>query len=243
MLFYKLKPKLYLSSFLFRYKLEEISELNVLRICHCLLRLFTVLELVDVGYSSSRFKTFLFSQNIKLVDKGISIESIEKDFNDHISRNWNEIDIAEAINAYEKNLLVFINEYLYSQLKGVKFDFAENVNIEHIMPASGNNISTIRVDAGITDKDEFYSIVNRLGNKILLEEKINKSIGNEWFKTKKQTSINNKSGYKDSKYSIALDLTEYPNNVWTKGDIEIATDKAVKRIVNFIFNKVADDKV
>lgn len=229
--------KLYLSSYLFRYEPNDISESTVLDICQCLLRLFAILELVDAGYSSSKFKTFLFGLNIKLVDKTIPIETIKKSFNDHISENWTEKDIEGAVSDYDKNLLVYINEYLYAQSKDVEFDFAENVNIEHIMPASGNNISTIREDAGITDKDEFSTIVNKLGNKILLEEKINKSIGNEWFKTKKQTSINNKSGYKDSRYSIAVALTNYPKETWTKDDIDVVTKKAIERIVKFIFDK------
>ena len=229
--------KLYLSSYLYRFETTDFTEEKVGKVCDCLLRLFTVLELVDSGYSSSKFKTFLFSENIKFVDKNISIDTIESDFNDHINKNWKEEDISGAIAAYDKNLIVYLNEYLYTKSKSAKFDFAENVNIEHIMPASGRNITTIRQDAGIPDKDEFNSIVNKLGNKILLEEDINKSIGNEWFKTKKQNSINSKSGYKDSKYTIAVALTSYPKDIWTKDDIDIATKKAVERIVKFIFNK------
>lgn len=229
--------KLFLSGYLYRFETTDITEEKVVVVCDCLLRLFTLLELVDSGYSSSKFKTFLFSENIKLVDKAISIETIKNDFDDHIRKNWTEKDIAEAISGYDKNLLVYINEFLYVQNKCVKFDFADNVNIEHIMPASGNNISTIREDAGITDKEEFSMIVNKLGNKILLEEKINKAIGNEWFKTKKQNSINNKSGYKDSKYAIAVALTSYPKDIWTKDDIDTATNKGIERIVKFIFDK------
>jgi uncharacterized protein with ParB-like and HNH nuclease domain len=229
--------KLYLSSYLYRFETTNIKEAKVSELCECLLRLFTVLELVDAGYSSSKFKTFLFGENIKLVDSKITIDTIKDDFNEHIRINWKEEDISESISAYDKNLLVFLNEYLYANSKTVKFDFAENVNVEHIMPASGRNITTIQKDAGITDKDEFNSIVNKLGNKILLEEDINKSIGNEWFKTKKQNSINSKSGYKDSKYGIAIALTNYPNDIWTKEDIDIATKRAIERIVKFIFNK------
>ncbi len=229
--------KLYLSSYLYRFETTDITEEKVGEVCDCLLRLFTLLELVDSGYSSSKFKTFLFSVNIKLVDKTILIDIIKNDFNDHINKNWNEEGISEAISAYDKNLLVYLNEYLYTKSKSTKFDFAENVNIEHIMPASGRNITTIQQDAGITDKDEFNSIVNKLGNKILLEENINKSIGNQWFKTKKQNSINIKSGYKDSKYAIAVALTSYHKDTWTKDDIDIATMKAVERIAKFIFNK------
>jgi HEPN domain-containing protein len=228
--------KLFLSGYLYRYELTEITEENILDLCECLLRLFTVLELSDAGYSSSKFKTFLFSQNIKFVDKAVSIDTIKKEFNDHINNNWKQDTIADAIIEYDKNLLVFLNEYIYAKNKGTKFDFAENVNIEHIMPSSGRNLTTIQQDAKIATKEEFNGIVNKLGNKILLEEDINKSIGNEWFKTKKQNSINSKSGYKDSRYGIALALTAYPKDTWTKDDIDNATIKAAERIVKFIFN-------
>lgn len=228
---------MFLSSYLYRYDAEEITEVIVSDICEILLRLFTVLELSDAGYSSAKFKTFLFSENIKLVDKNISIEIIKNNFNEHISRNWTEDSIKESILEYDKNLLVFLNEYTFSKNKGVDFDFAENVNIEHIMPASGRNITAIQTDAGTSNKEEFNGVVNKLGNKILLEEDINKSIGREWFTTKKQNSINNKSGYNDSGYAIARALTDYTNDSWTKDDIDKATNKAVERIVKFIFNK------
>lgn len=229
--------KLYLSSYLYRYETKDITEDSILEVCECLLRLFTLLELGDAGYSSTKFKTFLFSENIKFVDKNVSIDTIRNDFNEHISKNWNESNISDAIIDYDKNLLVFLNEYIYSKSKNLKFDFAENVNIEHIMPASGRNITTIQQDANISSEEEFNSIVNKLGNKILLEEDINKSIGREWFKTKKQNSIKAKSGYKDSVYGIALALTSFSRDTWTKDDIDTATLKAVERIVKFIFNK------
>jgi len=228
--------KLYLIGYLYRDETTIITEENVLEISESLLRLFTILELVDAGYSSKNFKTFLFSENIKLVDTNISIDDIKKDFNEHISNSWSKESITEAISEYDKNILVYLNEYLYAKSKSVKFDFAENVNIEHIMPASGRNIDIIRQDAGIYDKDEFNGIVNKLGNKILLEEDINKSISNEWFKTKKQSSINNKSGYKDSKYVIAVELTNYFKDTWNKDDIDTVTAMAAERIVKFIFN-------
>ena len=103
------------------------------------------------------------------------------------------------------------------------------------MPASGRNIESIQQDAGIENADEFKATVNLLGNKILLEEDINKSIGNEWFKTKKIKSVKDKAGYKDSTYSIALALVDYPYDVWTKDDISAMTEKAAKRIMQFVY--------
>ena len=82
---------------------------------------------------------------------------------------------------------------------------------------------------------DISDIANKIGNKILLEEDINKSIGNEWFKTKKQKSINDKAGYKDSKYHIARALIDYPKDTWTKEDIETMTVKIAERISKFIF--------
>ena len=107
------------------------------------------------------------------------------------------------------------------------------------MPASGKNLSVIRTDAGIESDEEFRNLVNKLGNKILLENKINRTIGNEWFSTKVSTNLGNKTGYIDSKYPIASVLVdEYKGNhkpYWKKEDIQKATDKAGERIINFIF--------
>ena len=227
--------KIYLISYLFRFDESDITEEVVLEVGESLLKLFTILELVDAGFSSSRFKTFLFGEATKLVDKNIPIEEIRKDINDHIAKNWDKYFIEGQILDYEKNILVYLNEYLYAKLHDRTFTIDETLNIEHIMPASGHNTETIRQDAGIETREEFQSIANKLGNKILLEEDINKSISNEWFKTKKQKSIKDKSGYKDSKYQIARALIDYPKDTWTKEDIETLTVKIAERISNFIF--------
>lgn len=229
--------KIYLVMYLFRFDESDITEERVLEVGESLLKLFTILELVDAGFSSSKFKTFLFGEAIKLVDKNVSKDEIRKDISVHILKNWEKSFIENQILDYEKNILVYLNEYLYAKVHHYDFNFAETVNIEHIMPASGHNIETIRQDAGIDSKEEFIGLANKLGNKILLEEDINKSIGNEWFKTKKQKSIIDKSGYKDSRYNIARALTEYPKDLWTKDDIETATIKVAERISNFIFDK------
>ena len=232
--------KLYLAGYLYRFQSKDITPEAVVEISECLMRLFAILELVDAGYSSRNFKTFLFRTNIKLVNGDVSISEIKQDFSDHIRSSWKEEVIIESLQEYDKNILVYLNEYLYTKGKGLAFDFEENVNVEHIMPSSGRNLDAIRDDAGITTKEEFLSQVNKLGNKILLEEDINKSIGNEWFKTKKQRTIAEKAGFKNSKYGIATSLANYPKDTWDKSDIEIATKKASERIAKFIF---ADPKL
>lgn len=86
-------------------------------------------------------------------------------------------------------MLVYLNEYLLAKEKGMSFTLGTKYDIEHIMPYSGNNLQEIRKDAEIDSEEEFHSIVNKLGNKILLEEKINRTIGNEWFRIKVSTKL------------------------------------------------------
>ena len=235
--------RIYFISYLFNLNVEDIDVEKVRPIAEYLIKLFTILELVDTGYSSSLFKTFLFGENVKLVDPNASLEEIEQDFSIHINRSWDRSAIKQEIEDYRKNVLVFLNEYLYAKEKGLKFDFAENVNIEHIMPASGHDIDSIRVNAGIATQEEFDNIVNKLGNKILLEDKINQSIGREWFQTKKQKTVTEKAGYKNSSYNIAKALVDYPSDVWTKDDIVNATGKASTRILNFIFGPKQEESL
>ncbi len=229
--------KLFLASFFYRFE-NEVTESDIKELAECLLKLFAVLEVEDVGYSSSKFKSFLFLEEIKIANPKITVEDIKNDFNSHIASNWNPDEIEQKINEYDKSILVYLNEYLFAKEKNIPFDLSDKYDIEHIMPASGKNIQTIRIDANL-DEEEFRATVNKIGNKILLESAINRSISNEWFRTKVSTRLTDKSGYIDSKYPIAKDLVEkYRNSdkkLWTKEDIDKATNMASERIKNFIF--------
>ena len=212
-------------------KIEKMAEL--------MLRLFTILSLVDAGYSSSNFKSFLFKEEIKLADKSIPFEKIKEDFNKHINTYWQKDNIISRINDYEKNDIVYLNEYLFAKENEKELKIYSDIDIEHIMPQSGKNVKSIQNDAGIEDDEMFANYINKIGNKILLEYNINRTIGNEWFRTKVSTKISEKSGYKESKYPLAQYLVETykkePKPYWTKSDIETSTVNASERIANFIF--------
>lgn len=107
--------KLFLASYFHRFKADEISEEDVNEIAVCLLRLFTILELVDIGYSSSTFKTFLFGEIVKMADTSVSVQDIKSDFDKHISDKWNADEIRDNITNYDRNMLVYLNEYLFAQ--------------------------------------------------------------------------------------------------------------------------------
>lgn len=231
--------KLFLASYFYRFNEDDITAEMIGTILECMLRLFALLELVDVGYSSKYFKTFLFGEEAKFIDKNITEDDIKKDFDEHITANWSPNAIKTALIDYDGNILVYLNEYLFAQENSMKFDLGTKYDIEHIMPYSGSNLQEIRRDAEIENEEEFAGIVNKLGNKILLEEKINRAIGNEWFRTKVSTKLENKTGYIDSEYPIARALVAQYQNAnkpyWKKDDIASATEKASERILNFIF--------
>lgn len=211
---------------------NHIEEINLL--AKTMLRLFTILELEDIGYSSSKFKTFLFKESAKLVDKNVDIKEIVNDFNAHINNEFDVAKIQRFIIDYDKNLIVVLNEYVFAMNNNLEFSLDEKYDIEHIMPSSGHNIAEIQKDAGIIDRYEFDELVNKVGNKILLEQKINRSISNDWFRTKVQK-------YKNSKYPLAKEISKTYENVekpiWNKECIENATKEAQDRLIAFIFNQ------
>lgn len=231
--------KLFIASYFHRFDAESITEADVNAIAKCLLKLFAVLELVDIGFSSKAFKTFLFGEIVKMANAKVSIAEIEADFSKHISANWKPDTIRDWVMEYDKNILVYLNEYLFALETGRSFSLGTKYDIEHIMPMSGITLTTIRRDAQIESDEEFRTVVNLLGNKILLEEKINRSIGNEWFRTKVSTKLATRSGYIDSDFPLASAFVErYRNDskpFWCKQDIYAATEKASDRIVAFIF--------
>lgn len=231
--------KVYLISYLYRFEVDEISEKLVLDFMNHLLKIFVVLELVDTGFSSARFKSFLFGLNTKLVDKNIDLQNIQYEIKTHIEKNWNKADLKERVLDYTKNPLVYLDEYIYCKKEGRKFILPEKYEIEHIMPRSGRNIEQIREDAGLNKKEEFLDIVNKLGNKILLEDNINRSLSNEWFRSKIQSSIKEKAGYKDSVFCLPVKIAEkYEDRdkpKWTVEDINNRNEVIAENIMDFIF--------
>ena len=189
--------------------------------------MFAILELVDLGYSSKNFKSFLFKESLKLVNDDFSVFEIAQDFSRHIESNWDRDDIKARIKDYDKNILVYLNELLFAKEYNVDFDLGDKYDVEHIMPASGHNIASIQCDADIKDKEEFGEIVNKLGNKILLEQEINRAISNDWFRTKVHKG--SRFSYANSRYPVALTLANSYKDIekpmWSKDDIFKATDK------------------
>lgn len=202
-----------------------------------LLRLATVLEVTDFAYGNGKFKGFLERINLKYSQvETVLDEELILEIKHHIDSNFNREDIEETLKESGISVpIIYLNEYLYSKNHALSFNISGNIDIEHIMPQSGLNRENIMKDAGFTDKEEFYEYAEKLGNKILLESEINRGIGDAWFRTKKENHITSHNGYIGSKYQIAKALVNYSKDTWTKDDIDEITNKAAKRITDFIF--------
>ena len=226
--------KLYYSTYLYCNLQKPIEE--KIMYSENLLRLFSVISITDINYSSSKFKQFLIDINKQIAYNKISIETINDIFDKHINNNFNKDEIIKILENEQCNYgIVFLNEYLFAKENNLPINLLlDNIQVEHIMPASGKNLTAIREDASLSE-EEFKQYVDRIGNKILLEQNINGSISNDWFRVKKQKTINEKRGYRDSVFPIAHSLINYESDNWGKGDIEKATSKATNRIINFIF--------
>ncbi|WP_420062924.1 DUF262 domain-containing protein [Leuconostoc lactis] len=227
------------------YLKQSDSNTTKLNYALTLLKLFVLLNLSEAGYSSKNFKVFLFAENMKL-GKGVATEDIIRDFEKHIANNFDPESIKSIlIDSSADSALVTLNEYLFAKEHGLSQDFLlfdKEPDIEHILPASGKDLSTIRTQAGFSSENDFEEYKDSLGNKILLESSLNRKIGNAMLDEKIHGSKTNlEDGYKNSKYPIAQSISKANINVWAEGDIEAATEKAANRIVEFIFSRFTDD--
>ena len=164
----------------------------------------------------------LFSDFKKVISKIISkIES------SRIDELYQKYKIKEVIEGYiadsdmRKNLLCRISEYLIEKQKNVPTNemyellFNTEYDIEHI---HANADSTIKVTDGCQ---------NSIGNLVLLERKINRSIQDDTFTQKKV-------GYKNSKYYSICDIRK--NEKWDEDEIRERMNQEVARIMAYLFD-------
>jgi hypothetical protein len=195
-----------------------------------LMRIFVVEEAFGTGYSTALIKGFLFEANRTLIDQSVPVERIYQSFRSHMAANFHRDDLISRLTAYRGYGLVYICEYLTNPV-AVTTGLGD-IEIEHIMPQSGQNISVIRDDAGLEDEELFDDYKNKLGNLVLLEKSINGTIGNSWFKSKL-------GGYAQSKMPAVGELLEEGHSQWTWEEIDRRTEALSIRMADFVFGDVA----
>lgn len=114
--------------------------------------------------------------------------------------------------------LLLLNAYLHpSQHDGIPNDF----EIEHIFPKSWQN-----TNYNGWNREDADSYLDRLGNKIVIEKKLNIQAGNGYFEKKK-------SSYLKSNIACVKDLGNYTKPNWLQSDIVARGKNVTLTILNF----------
>jgi hypothetical protein len=115
--------------------------------------------------------------------------------------------------------LLLLDAYLDKNQKEL---IPNTFDVEHIFPKKWQDTNY----NGWEEKDaQIY--LDRFGNKIVFEKKLNIQAGNGYFGKKKDK-------YKTSKIAVVKDLANYPKNDWTKDDIEKREGEFKDRILSFL---------
>ena len=216
---------------LFKEQNSNLAEISMLikKLC----KLFTVYSVV-YDKQINVMMTFM-KETYAGVLKGESLEAIfskiEKVTKTHphggnIS-HWfnNKINEPLATKTTAKNLLCRIHAMLHENLDEytsdnlIKYFFKDHIDIEHIQAYNDrNNAEKVR--------DIWGDEINSIGNLMILESNINRSIGNYDFSQKKNK-------YKDSKYEVVKAITSLEH--WTKEDAAKRREESVKKILEYVY--------
>jgi hypothetical protein len=97
----------------------------------------------------------------------------------------------------------------------------DTFEVEHIFPKKWQDTNY----NGWEEKDA-QAYLDRFGNKIVFEKKLNIQAGNGYFGKKKEK-------YSLSKIAVVKKLAEYPKHDWMKEDIELREERFKQNLINF----------
>jgi len=134
--------------------------------------------------------------------------------------NWESVSqrMGESYGLRFSTALLLLDAYLHPSQKEL---ILEKCQIEHIFPKKwqGTNYN------GWNEK-EAERYLDQLGNKVIIEKRVNIQAGNGYFGKKKMK-------YQESQIARVLDLAKYPNDDWDKENIEARESEFRKRLIDF----------
>lgn len=126
--------------------------------------------------------------------------------------------ISEASSLKIAKALIFLQSYQNSNQTAI---IPNDFEIEHIFPRIWQN--TNYHDWNKEDANEY---LEKFGNKVTIEKKVNIQVGNGYFGKKK-------GKYSNSKIAEVIDLSKYSKDDWVKEDIEKREEKFINVLMIF----------
>jgi len=178
---------------------------------------------------ANMFAKFIDSPTVNAIKDDIYLSCISLNSNNELQFKFalNEDLLKQQINGHSSSrisrALLLLDAYL--NLNQVEL-IPDTFEIEHILPKKWQDTNY----NGWTI-EEAKNYLDRFGNKIVFENKLNIQAGNGYFGVKKQK-------YKDSKIAVIKELYYYPKNDWTKEDIEIREERFKQNLIGFFKNEL-----
>jgi len=140
----------------------------------------------------------------------------------------NEIQLRERIPVYSYSRitrsLLLVHAYQHENQIGL---IPNGHEIEHVFPKKWQN-----TNYNGWEHSEAKNFLEKFGNKILFEKRLNIQAGNNYFNSKKLH-------YGKSKISTVLDLSNYKNSDWLKDDIIERENKIISDLISYFKEKLS----
>ncbi|WP_018674917.1 HNH endonuclease family protein [Riemerella columbina] len=147
----------------------------------------------------------------------------ELQFKINFNENSLKNKIKELASSRLSRDLLLLEAYLNPAQKS---KIPETFDIEHIFPKKWQN-----TNYNGWNKKDATEYLDKFGNKIVLEKKLNIQAGNGYFGVKKEK-------YSHSAIAIVKDLSNYPKEDWLKLDIEKREENFIANILNFFKDNI-----
>lgn len=170
------------------------------------------------------FAKFIEAPTVNAIKDDIYTTCISLNENNELQYRFtlNENHLRQQMDHYSSSriarCLLLLHAYLYTDQVSL---IPKTFDIEHIFPKKWQDSNY-----NGWSKDEADSCLDRFGNKIVCEKKLNIQAGNGYFGVKKQK-------YAESEIRTVLELAGYYKNDWIKEDIDIREERFKSEIIKF----------
>jgi uncharacterized protein with ParB-like and HNH nuclease domain len=170
------------------------------------------------------FAKFIDTPTVNAIKDDIFVSCISVYSNNElqVKFNFDEDTIKQKINGHSSSrlsrALLLLDAYLHKNQTNL---IPDTFDIEHIFPKKWQD-----TNYNGWNFNDAQSYLDRFGNKIVLEKKLNIQAGNGYFGIKKQK-------YASSKIACVRELSSYSKNDWLKEDIEERETNFKDRLVVF----------